>query len=166
MSTEANRFFLCQGRHCVSQRPVPVNKFGTWLGFIYHSQYETIKVCRYIHVGVENFAHTYSGANQEPIRRHSGANPKIVSYNASAVKNCSAPSTLERFEYKNIFFYYEKRSSLLQRWRCSCKFWSLRIGFRWNVSQLNSFTLTYLGKLVGNWSLKILGAPKHLHRLS
>jgi MFS family permease len=29
---------------------------------------------------------------------------------------------------KQIFFYFEKRSSLLQRWRCSCKCQSRRIG--------------------------------------
>jgi hypothetical protein len=59
-----------------------------------------------------------------------GANPTIVSYNASAVKvyNASAvkvynaTSSLVRFKVKNIFFYSEKRSSLLQRWRCICKF--------------------------------------------
>jgi hypothetical protein len=33
-----------------------------------------------------------------------------------------------RFESTNILFYFEERSSLLQRWRCSCKFKSRRIG--------------------------------------
>jgi hypothetical protein len=33
-----------------------------------------------------------------------------------------------RFENKNILFYFEKRSSLLQRWLCSCKFKSRRLG--------------------------------------
>jgi hypothetical protein len=41
-----------------------------------------------------------------------GANPTIASYNAK--------DSLEHFENKIIFFYFEKRSSLLQRWRCSC----------------------------------------------
>jgi hypothetical protein len=36
-------------------------------------------------------------------------------------------SSLARFENKNIIFYFEKRSSLLQRW-CCCKFKSRRIG--------------------------------------
>jgi hypothetical protein len=36
-----------------------------------------------------------------------------------------------RFEKrKNIFFNFEKTFSLLQRWRCSCKFISRRIGSR------------------------------------
>jgi hypothetical protein len=48
----------------------------------------------------------------------SGANPTIASYNAT--------DSLARFENKIIFFYFEKRSSLLQRWRCSCKFKSRR----------------------------------------
>jgi hypothetical protein len=34
----------------------------------------------------------------------------------------SATSSLLRFENKNIFFYFEKRSILLQLWRWSCKF--------------------------------------------
>jgi hypothetical protein len=33
-----------------------------------------------------------------------------------------------RFENKNLFFYHEKCSSLLQRWRCSCEFKIRRIG--------------------------------------
>jgi hypothetical protein len=27
-----------------------------------------------------------------------------------------------RFENRKLFFFFEKRSNLLQRWRCSCKF--------------------------------------------
>jgi hypothetical protein len=45
---------------------------------------------------------------------HSGAKPTIASYNATG--------SLARFENNNILFYFEKRSSLLQRQRCSCKF--------------------------------------------
>jgi hypothetical protein len=52
------------------------------------------------------------------------ANPTIVSYNASAVRIYNATSSLVRFE-KNVFFYFEKRPSLLQRRQCSCKFRSL-----------------------------------------
>jgi hypothetical protein len=69
---------------------------------------------------------------------NAGANPLIVSYNASVVKihNTSvvkihnAISSLARFENKNISYYSEKRSSLLQRQRCSCscKFKSRKIG--------------------------------------
>jgi hypothetical protein len=57
----------------------------------------------------------------------SGANPTIVSYNAIACKIYNAAGSLARFVNKNILFYFEKRSSLLQRWRCSCKFKSRRI---------------------------------------
>jgi hypothetical protein len=49
----------------------------------------------------------------------SGADPTIVSYNASVVKISIGMGSLVRFESKNIFFYYEKRSSLLQRWCCT-----------------------------------------------
>jgi hypothetical protein len=59
---------------------------------------------------------------------NSGANPTIVYYNASAVNFYNATGSLARFESKNIVAYFEKRSSLLQRWRCSCKFKSRRIG--------------------------------------
>jgi hypothetical protein len=45
----------------------------------------------------------------------SGANPTIVSYNASAVEIYDAASSLVRLENKNIFFPKKKRSSLLQR---------------------------------------------------
>jgi hypothetical protein len=44
----------------------------------------------------------------------SGANPATVSFDASAVKIYDAASSLLRFEIKNIVFYFEKRSSLLQ----------------------------------------------------
>jgi hypothetical protein len=37
-----------------------------------------------------------------------GANPKIMSYNASTVKIYNAKSSLVRVENKNIFFYFEK----------------------------------------------------------
>jgi hypothetical protein len=37
-----------------------------------------------------------------------GANPTIVSYNASAVKNYNATSSLGRFENKNAFFNFKK----------------------------------------------------------
>jgi hypothetical protein len=51
-----------------------------------------------------------------------GANPTIVSYNASAVKMYTVANSLAGFENKNILFYFEKCCRLLQRWRCSCKF--------------------------------------------
>jgi hypothetical protein len=55
------------------------------------------------------------------------ANSTIVSYNASAVKIYNQTSSLVLFENKNVFFYFETRSSLIQRWRCSCKFGSRRM---------------------------------------
>jgi hypothetical protein len=54
-----------------------------------------------------------------------GANPTIVIYNATG--------SLARFKNKNILFCFEKHSSLLQRWRCSCKFKNRRIGSWVNV---------------------------------
>jgi hypothetical protein len=50
-----------------------------------------------------------------------GANPTNVIYNASVVIFYNATGSLARFENKNILFSFEKHSSLLQRWRCSCK---------------------------------------------
>jgi hypothetical protein len=53
-----------------------------------------------------------------------GPNPTIVSYNASVVKIYSTVGSQVRFEKK---IYFEKRCSLLQRWRC-CKFRRRKIG--------------------------------------
>jgi hypothetical protein len=50
-----------------------------------------------------------------------GPDPTIANYNASVVNFYNAAGSLARFKNKNILFYYVKRSSLLQRWRCSCK---------------------------------------------
>jgi hypothetical protein len=79
-------------------------------------QRETLELCRKFH--------PKSGFYQNL----SGANPTIVSYNARVVKIYSATSSLVRFENQIKFFYFEKRSGLLQRWHCSCKFTSRRIG--------------------------------------
>jgi hypothetical protein len=43
----------------------------------------------------------------------------VIFYKASVVIFYNATGSLARFE--NIFFVFEKRSNLLQRWRCSCK---------------------------------------------
>jgi hypothetical protein len=58
-----------------------------------------------------------------------------VIYNASVVNFYNATGSLARFENKNILFCFEKRSSLLQRWRCSCKFKNRRIG-SWNCTYM------------------------------
>jgi hypothetical protein len=60
-------------------------------------------------------------------RKRNSLMPWGQSY-ANAVNFYNSAGSLARFENKNIFFFYEKRSSLLQRWRCSCKFKSRRIG--------------------------------------
>jgi hypothetical protein len=80
----------------------------------------------------------------------SGANPTIASYNASAAKVYNATSSLVHFE-NNILFNYEKRSSLLQRWRCSCKYNSRRyiglapgIKFTSTISNLSSTSELHL----------------------
>jgi hypothetical protein len=62
-----------------------------------------------------------------------GANSTIASYNASAVIIYNAAGSLARFENNNIIFSFEKRSSLLQRWRCSCKLKNSRIS-SWSQS--------------------------------
>jgi hypothetical protein len=49
-------------------------------------------------------------------------------YTASDVNFYNATVSLTRFEYKNIAFCLEKRSSLLQRWRCGRTRKSRRIG--------------------------------------
>jgi hypothetical protein len=41
-----------------------------------------------------------------------GPNPTTAIYNASAVKIYNGKTSLPRFENKNIFFYFEKPSSL------------------------------------------------------
>jgi hypothetical protein len=56
------------------------------------------------------------------------ANPATSIYNARVVNFYNATGSPARFENKNILFYFDKRSSLLQRWRCSCEFKSRRIG--------------------------------------
>jgi hypothetical protein len=50
-----------------------------------------------------------------------GANPTIVSYNASAVKFYNAASSLVRLikKYFHLCIYFEKRSSILQWWQKS-----------------------------------------------
>jgi hypothetical protein len=74
------------------------------------------------------------GANFALKKLPSGANPTIASFNTSVVNFYSTTGCLARFENKKIFFYVEKRSSPLQRWRCSCKLKSHRIGSRSNLS--------------------------------
>jgi hypothetical protein len=44
-----------------------------------------------------------------------GANPMIMSYNASAVKNFNTLSSLMFFQNKNIFCYFQKTLYSLQR---------------------------------------------------
>jgi hypothetical protein len=53
-------------------------------------------------------------------------------YNASIVNFYNVTGSKACFENKNIIFYFEKRSSLLQRWRCRCKFKNRRIGSRFS----------------------------------
>jgi hypothetical protein len=49
-----------------------------------------------------------NGAWWSGLHTDSGANPTIVSYNASAVKTYNATSSLLRFESRNSLFYLEK----------------------------------------------------------
>jgi hypothetical protein len=66
-----------------------------------------------------------------------GPNHTTSIYNASVVIFYNATGSLARSENKNILFYFEKHSILLQRWRCSYKFKSRRIGswFRFKIAQ-------------------------------
>jgi hypothetical protein len=57
-------------------------------------------------------------SNSEVVGLAPGVNPTIVSYNASAVNIYNATISLVRLENKNIFFDFDKRSTLQQRWRC------------------------------------------------
>jgi hypothetical protein len=59
-----------------------------------------------------------------------GTNIEPIFYNATR--------SLARFENNNIIFYFEKRSSLLQRWRCSCKFKNRRIGSSPSIVSYNT----------------------------
>jgi hypothetical protein len=52
----------------------------------------------------------------------------MASYSASVVNFYNATDSLACFENKKIFLYFEKRSSMPQRLRCSCEFKSRRIG--------------------------------------
>jgi hypothetical protein len=60
-----------------------------------------------------------------------------VSYNATG--------SLARFENKNILFYYEKRSSLLQHWRCSC---NLKSRILYLLDKIHNFANKY-GEKIG-----------------
>jgi hypothetical protein len=50
-----------------------------------------------------------------------GANATTLSYNA-VIKIYRATNSKVRFYNENYFYPVQKRSSLLQRWRFSCKF--------------------------------------------
>jgi hypothetical protein len=77
-------------------------------------------------------------------RFHSGANPTTSSYNASVVKIYNATSSLHSaFSKQKIFSSaLKKRSILLQRWRCSCKFKSRRIG-SWDLFLISPLGAKY-----------------------
>jgi hypothetical protein len=62
-------------------------------------------------------------------------------FNASVVIFYNATGSPARFENKNILFYSGKRSSLLQRWRCSCKFKSRRLASGYNASAVVGYSL-------------------------
>jgi hypothetical protein len=56
------------------------------------------------------------------------ANSTIASYNASIVNFYNGTGSLYHFVSKNFLFYFKEHSRLPQRWHCSCKFKSLRMG--------------------------------------
>jgi hypothetical protein len=55
--------------------------------------------------------------NASAVKIYNASAVKI--YNASAVKIYNPTSSRVRCKYKNSFFCFEKRSSLLQRWWCA-----------------------------------------------
>jgi hypothetical protein len=55
--------------------------------------------------------------SQTHLCSHPEANPTTLIYNAGVVNFYNVTGTVACFENKNILFYFEKRSSLLQRWR-------------------------------------------------
>jgi hypothetical protein len=57
------------------------------------------------------------------------------------------------YENKNIFFNLKKRSSLLQRWRCSCKFRSREDWLLSNVTEDIEFS-SRIGAFFGEWIYK------------
>jgi hypothetical protein len=77
------------------------------------------KVCSQI------FSHTFT--DEYLSTKITGANPTTSIYNASVVNFYNAIGNLARFE-NNFFIILLKHSSLLQRWRCNCKFKGRRIG--------------------------------------
>jgi hypothetical protein len=67
--------------------------------------------------------HSASKFTTKGVQFLSGANPTFASYNASVVNFYNATGSLVRFINKRIFvLHIQKRTSLLQRWRYSCKF--------------------------------------------
>jgi hypothetical protein len=80
-----------------------------------------------------------------------------LSYDASVVKIYSATNSMARFKNKNNFSPKWKRSSLLQRWLCSCKFKSRRIGSRVRICTIGRlFALSSFWKIT---KLSHLWAP-------
>jgi hypothetical protein len=75
-------------------------------------------------------AQTREGCFFFPYPYKAMVNPTIASYNASIVNFYNGTGSLAHFKNKNILFYFEKCSRLLQRWRCSCKLKNRRIGSR------------------------------------
>jgi hypothetical protein len=79
-----------------------------------------------------------------------GANPTTSSYNASVVKIYNATSSLVRFQNQNYFLVLWKRSTLLQRWRCSCKFRNSTHTRKPACAQRNMLRRRYLRKIICN----------------
>jgi hypothetical protein len=55
-----------------------------------------------------------------------GVNPTIVSYNAGAVKAYN--TSLVSFKQKKFLLAQNTPTKVQQRWRCSCKFKSRKVG--------------------------------------
>jgi hypothetical protein len=69
------------------------------------------------HWGEKNFLFL---TGQSPV--HFGEESHFFPGSNPTTSICNATGSPAHFENKDILFYFEKRSSLLLRWRFSCKF--------------------------------------------
>jgi hypothetical protein len=91
------------------------------------------------------------------------ANSTTAIYNASVVKIYNTTSSLVQFKDKNKFFYFYALHSLFQRWPCSCKFRSRRIGsrFHWFAGNLISFQAHFRTYQYDSFAREALLSSRH-----
>jgi hypothetical protein len=92
----------------------------------------------------EGFKNALAYYNADAVNSCKFKSRRIGSWSQSYVRGLQRQSckflqrhrNLALFEIINILFHFEKRSSLLQRWRFSCKFKSCRIGYRLTLKRI------------------------------